>query len=116
MEADLARFYGIDYRDRWQRPGSLTLRRLRALLAYLPPDSAVAQLERGGSPHWSLEAHLLDDLRIVLTSTTKDPAKPHALRPRGKKAAPDPARARSLAAARARAAERRRAKESGELT
>lgn len=103
MEADLARFYGIDYRDRWR--GGLTLRRLGALVRYLPPDAAVVAIGRQGDPHWSIEAHLLDDLRMVWTSTDKKPAKPHPSRPKPQPKKADP---RKLAAARGRAAARRR--------
>lgn len=119
MEADLQRFYGIDLRDRWRLDEAgrraLTLRRLRVLISYLPEDSALAAAERGGKPHWTVEAHLLDDLRIVLTNTKKDPAKRHPARPKAAPKKPTPERLRKIAAARRRASDRRRRIASGEL-
>lgn len=106
MEADLQRFYGIDYRDRWR--GDLTLRRIFVLVKHLPPESAVGYVARDGKPHWSLEAILLDTLRMALTGTKERPAKPHPLRPTGPSRRQDsPERRRKLAAARRRARERR---------
>lgn len=112
MEADLQRFYGIDYRDRWR--GDLTLRRLLTLIRYLPGDSAVSRST--GHNHWSTEAHLLDELRMTLVGTKKKPAKPHPQRPRRTKKAPDAKRRRQLEAGQHRAAARRRAIEAGEIT
>src|SRR5690606_27068527 len=68
VEADLQRFYGIDDRDRWRpdehgRP-RLTLRRLWVLISHLPPESTLAHIERAGHPEWTLEAHLLDTIRM----------------------------------------------------
>jgi hypothetical protein len=72
---------------------------------------------RLGKPHWSLEAHLLDDIRMVWTGTKDKPAKPHPARPTGKRRrAVTPDRRRKLAEARRRAHERRRAIEAGEIT
>lgn len=113
MEADLLRFYGIDYRDRWRTVDGrrvLTLRRLWNLWRHLPSESACALILRDGLPHWSLEAHLLDDLRITTTGSKKNPSKPHPMRPDGKKKRrrpDDPTRKRKVAAAKRRAAERR---------
>lgn len=112
MEADLQRFYGIDYRDRW-RGGDLTLRRIAVLVRHLPPESAVALIERDGKPHWTLEAELIDTLRRALTSTKKGPAEPHPLRPKPQPKRMTPERKRKLAAARARRAERLRMLEEG---
>jgi hypothetical protein len=105
VEADLQRYYRIDYRDRWR--GDLTLRRLWVLIKHLPPDAATSTAARDGDAHWAIEAHLLDDIRMALTTTEKAPAKPHPARPRGKPKAQDPARLRKLADARRRARERR---------
>lgn len=114
MEADFARFYGIDYRDRWR--GGLTLRRVYVLVKHLPPESATAEIARDGDLHWSIEAHLLDDLRMVLSGDGKKPSKPHPSRPKpGRRKVITPERARKLAAARRRAQERRRKREAGEL-
>lgn len=119
MEADLQRFYGIDYRDRWLRSGrivpdttrvrgDLTLRRVWVLVRHLPDDSAVADIHRGHKPRWSLEAHLLDDLRMVWTGTEKKPATPHPQRPKPDTTRKDsPERRRKIADARRRQKERR---------
>lgn len=120
MEADLSRFHHIDYLDRWRfderGQRRLTLRQIWVRIRYLPPESAVAALERNGELHWSLEAHLLDDLRMVWTGTKEKPAKPHPARPQpSKRKSLDPKRRRKLADARKRAAERRRQIEAGEL-
>lgn len=119
MEADLARFYGIDYRDRWRHDDNgrrrLTLRMIYVRLSHLPPESAVMTLERDSKPVWSVEAHLLDDVRMVLSSSEKHPARPHPDRPVKRRAAPSRERARKLAAARKRARARQRAKDTGEL-
>ena len=82
MEADLQRYYGVDYCDRWR--GRLSLRRIRNLVAALPVESAVDAIDRRGKPAWRLEHHLLDDIHMALTHSKKRPAKPHPLRPRGK--------------------------------
>lgn len=59
IEADLQRYYGTDLRDLF-RPGSgLTWRRLRALVANLPPDSALARTMVGPDSVWTLETQLL---------------------------------------------------------
>src|SRR5690606_9976085 len=115
VEADLARWYHLDYRDRWR--GDLTLRRIFVLVRHLPPESAVAEVLRGGKPHWSIEAQLIDDLRVSLTGSKERPSKPHPSRPKpSSRPRTTPERARKLAAARRRARERRRRLEAGELT
>lgn len=78
MEADLQAHYGIDYRDRWR--GDLTLRRIYVLIKHLPPESHCASLSRDGRPHWPITAHVLDDLRIAMTSTKDHPTKPYPTR------------------------------------
>lgn len=65
MEADLQRFYGIDYRDRWRtgengRP-LLTLRRLEVLLEHLPAESALVAAVLPDAP-WSRTERLMADL------------------------------------------------------
>lgn len=108
MEADLQRFYGVDVRDRWRRTETdvpeLTLRRLWVLIAHVPAHAATADALRK-QPAWSIEAHLLDDLRMVLTSTEKKAAKPHPERPRPAPSRPDP---HKVADARRRRAARHR--------
>lgn len=104
MEADLQRFYGIDYRDRWR--GSLPLRRIWVLIKHLPRESAIADLQRDGQLDWSIEAHLLDDIRITLADGK---SKPHPQRPKPspKKRDESPERRRKFADARRRARARR---------
>lgn len=110
MEADLAHWYQIDYRDRWR--GDLTLRRLKVLIQHLPADCAVNR-SVGEPLHWGVEAHLLDDLRMTLVGKK---AKPHPQRPKRSKRPASPDRLRALQAGRRRAAARRKAIESGEIT
>lgn len=120
MEADLIRFYGVDYRDRWRYSGGirrLTLRRLWVLVRFLPEESAVARIGRNGAAVWSVEAHLLDDIRMALTGTKKKPAKPHSERPQPlKHKAASGKRRRALADGRERQRERQRAIDAGEIT
>lgn len=61
-------------------------------------------LVRDGRAHWSIEAHLLDELRMLWTEKPK----PHPQRPRLHAKQPTPERRAKLAAARHRAADRRR--------
>lgn len=115
VEADLARYYSIDYRDRWR--GTLTLRQLFVRIQHLPPDSATGTVLRGGKPHWTLEAMLLDNLRMSLTGTKEKPAKPHPMRPRPQPhRRQTPERKRKLADARRRRHERQRRIDAGEIT
>ena len=91
----------------------MTLRRIKLLIEHLPPTSALATVVRDG-PLWSLEAHLLDDLRMVWTSTKEKPAKPAPGRfPAATKPAVDP---EMLRKARARMAERQRLIDTGIIT
>lgn len=79
---------GVDYRDRWRldefgRP-KLSLRRLAVLVRNLPATAEVRAIERGG-PDWPMEAHLLDDVRMILlhlVGVEGKSIKPHPLRPR----------------------------------
>lgn len=51
MEADLLRFYAVDFRDFYRRRGGssrLTLRRLSVLIAGLPTESALSRLQGTG--------------------------------------------------------------------
>lgn len=105
MEADLQRFYRIDYRDRWR--GDLTLRRIWVLIHHLPGDSASARAL--GGPGLDTTHVLLADVFAALVG------KPHPLR-NVTPAAPSPARVARLRDARRRAAERQRAIDSGEIT
>lgn len=105
MEADLQRFHGVDYLDRWR--GRLSLRKIGALVLYLPPDSACKEILRELKPHWSVEAHLLDELRMALVGSKKNPPKPHPQRPRPGPPRISPERRRKIAATRERARLRR---------
>lgn len=84
MEADLQRFYGVDYRDRWRlddrgRP-RLTLRRLCVLVEHLPPEAAVSRAAREHEPSWSLTDRLLADVWSALTGK-RHPEMERALEP-----------------------------------
>ena len=57
VEADLARYYGVHLGD--LGTADLSWRRLRVLLAHLPPDSATAQAIHGPAAAWSPTEHLL---------------------------------------------------------
>lgn len=91
------------------------MRRLWVLVTHLPPESALGALGRDGKPHWSIEAHLLDDLRMAMTGTKEKPAKPHPGRPQGGNQQRRINR-RAFRAAQRRAAERRAAIAAGEIT
>jgi hypothetical protein len=49
LEADLRRFYGIDYRD----PAAVTLRQVWVMARRLPVDSALLCARNGGEPPWT---------------------------------------------------------------
>lgn len=49
LEADLRRFYSIDYRD----PAAVTLRQLWVLIRRLPPDSALLAARNDGEAPWT---------------------------------------------------------------
>lgn len=116
MEADLQRFYGIDYRDRW-RPDAhgrplLTLRRLMVLIEHLPAESVLQTTLRQGRPAWRLEHVLLAHVWQA-AGHSKEPHPWLTRETRRSRGGPDP---RKLAAARARAAKRKRAIEAGRIT
>lgn len=87
MEADLHRYYHLDLVDLWR--GRLTRRKLCALIAHLPPESAVCAWERG-APHWSTTHDLLEGIRLayasVHTPRDKPLPKPHPASPAGRMA------------------------------
>lgn len=121
IEADLQHYYGIDYRDRdrFDEFGErkLPMRRLWVLIHHLPADSAVAAIDRDG-PLWTLEAHLLDDVRMwlmLLAGAKAKEVKPHPQRPIPAKHV-DPARMKKIIDARKRLHERQRAIAAGEIT
>lgn len=84
------------------------------LVRQLPPESRLAQ-ELVGT-HWSVEAHLLDTLRMVWTHSEKQPAKPHPDRPTVEKRRQEsPEFKQALEAARRRARVRKQKIERGEI-
>lgn len=92
------------------------MRRIYTLVRHLPGDSATATASRDGAAWWSVEAHLLDDLRIALTFDGKQVPKDHPSRPRQPRDTQrNPERSRRLAEARRRARERQAAIEAGEI-
>lgn len=107
VEADLARYYRIDYRDRWRfdEDGNrkLTLRMIKVRLKYLPPQSALGQvldLDTG----WTVGDYLLADVFHALTKK-RHPARPKTRsKPAGKGRSRQ--RAERLAAAKRRKAAR----------
>lgn len=62
VEADLARFYGLDIADYWR--GTLSARRVWTLVTHLPEDAATAKAQRGN--HWSEQMYLLAHLVDVV--------------------------------------------------
>lgn len=116
MEADLLRFYGVDYRDRWRRDEHgrplLTLRRISVLVDNLPPESSLRMHLSKGEPVWRLEHVLLAHLWQVQARSKK----PHPMLKRAmakSRRGPSP---RKLSDARRRAAARRAAIEAGRIT
>lgn len=103
MEAALQRFYNVDLRDLY-RPGSgLTYRRVLTLIQQLP------------SP-WTIEAHLLDDIRRQLAASKENPRpKPSPGRFRKPPRTHSPERQKKLRDARRRARERQRLIDSGQF-
>lgn len=83
MEADLARYYNIDIRDRWRRDDRgvrlLTLRRLRNLLVNLPPDAALMPHLTGGLHPMTRLEQMVDDVRLAVLAAAG--AKKHDLVP-----------------------------------
>ena len=57
MEADLLRFYRVDLADLFT--GRLTWRRLRVLIAGLPPEAATVRALLGDAAHWGVSDYLL---------------------------------------------------------
>lgn len=117
MEADLARYYQTDIRDRWRtdehgRP-RLTLRMIAVRIRHLPPDSATATALNDGEQVWARRDVLTADLYNALTGK-EHPLLADARRSAEKK--PDSAWSRAIAAAKARINERKRKIEAGEIT
>lgn len=118
MEADLARYYDVDLRDLWRRDTEgrprLSWRRLRSLVRFLPPESAVAWIARGRTP-WRLEHLLLADLFLALTGK-QHPLAAAEVKAQRLEQLEAPERLDRVAEARRRAQERRAAIERGEIT
>ena len=116
MEADLQRWYQLDYRDRWHpdRRQRLTLRRLLVLVFRLPGESATMRALNDGKP-------VIDSLvQIFLADIWQASAqskKPHPLiadaRQASKSKRVTADRRVLLAAAKRRARERRMTMEGG---
>ena len=87
MEADLLRFYQMDLLDYYR--GTLSPRRLRVLIRYLPRESALVRALHGDVADWGLTEHLLagvvDELAVgnwlFVTANSDEHADPPA-RPR----------------------------------
>jgi hypothetical protein len=80
VEADLDRYWGIDYRDRWRFEAGrrrLTLRQIHARLrlASLPHDSAILTALNGGKRRFSDAALVGMDL-FEISSGRRHPARP----------------------------------------
>lgn len=116
MEADLSRYYGIDYRDRWRqdeigRP-RLTLRMIAVRVRHLPPDSAVV-VAINGEPGWTRDQVLTADVWSALAG------KEHAALAAARKSQGRTMTAEflnALGAARRRLRERKQKIASGEIT
>lgn len=80
MEADLRRFCGIRYSDRWRfdvdGTRKLTLREIWVYIQELPGDSRIVKHYNNGRPRWDDGTYLLSDLVHVLSG------KPHPARPK----------------------------------
>lgn len=120
VEADLLRFYQVDYLDRWRFDGEgrrlLTLRRIWVLIKALPEESRLAQMVHGPIvTRWDVADHLLDDLRMTVERLggVKKPQR-HPSRPKPKKVRNvSRDRRRKVADGRRRLRERRRKIEEG---
>lgn len=121
MEADLARFYGADYRDRWRVDADgcvkLTLRMILVRVQHLPLDAVSVRLLNDNKVPWSRTEHLLDELRRRLDALGGDKRpKPDPDRlPPKEEPKLDPVRVRKRNEALARLRERTRLIETGEI-
>lgn len=79
VEADLNRFWHIDYRDRWRFDATghrlLTLRRIHTCTTNLPVDSALAIAMNNGKLHYTNGDFLLMDVWEAVTHQ-RHPARP----------------------------------------
>lgn len=113
VEADLQRWYHIDYRDRWRFDADgnrkLTVRRIGVLIRHLPADSATF-IALGGSG-WTLDHYLTASMWQAFTGKLH-PAFPTS----SKKRKEDPSRAQLIEAAKVRRDERQRKIDAQEIT
>lgn len=118
VEADFARFYHLDYRDRWRFDEHgrrlLTLRMIRARVRHLPPDSATGRATGIEQHGWTVGDYLLADVFNALTGK-KHPARPKASKS-ASRSVPTRQRAEKLAAARRRKRRREEQLANGEIT
>ena len=119
MEADLARYYQLDIRDRWRRGPHgrprLTLRQLAVRLRHLPDDAATTRALNAGQEPWQLAHLLAADLFHAFTGH-ENPRLTQAVTAATRNRPVPQARLAALERARAKAADRRRRIEAGELT
>lgn len=109
VEADLSRFYHLDYRDRWRFDPEgrrrLTLRMIAVRVRHLPLDSATAMVLGGDG--FTATDYLLMDVFHALAGKAH-PAREESAK---KQRRDDPSREKKLMAARRRAHARRLALE-----
>lgn len=114
VEADLQRFYGIDYRDRWRGVG-LTWRRLWTLIKHLPLDSATVRELNGDVSPWQRSEVLTAELFGALTGKPHPALKAEQGRQKAHQRGTSPQRQAALNRARRRAKARERAIAAGEI-
>lgn len=113
MEADLQRYYQVDYRDRWR--GDLTLRRLHVLVTNLPAESSTSAALNGGFVPLSRSESLLAEVwQAAARSKRRHPLLAVALK-KTRKSIPS-GRRRKLDDLAARQRARRAAIERGDIT
>jgi hypothetical protein len=75
VEADLSRYHHVDLRELWQPGTELTLRRVAALIRYLPPSDSAVALYQGKERPFNVAELLLMQLWSVW-SGKEHPAMP----------------------------------------
>ncbi len=111
VESDLSQYHRLDIRDRWvfdeHGRRCLPLRRIGALVKFLPPDSATAVVTGGSG--WTIDNYLGAHIFQALTG------EPHPGLP-VMEAPVDPKKSKRVAEFKKRAAERQRQIDAGEIT
>ncbi|MFC9768653.1 hypothetical protein [Rhodococcus jostii] len=106
MEADLRRFYGVRYSDRWRfAPDGtrlLTVREIAVLIRDLPGDSRIVKHYNNGRTRWDDGTFLIADLIHAMTGKAH-PARPKPPKGTDRRETPQRAKVR-----RQRIADRRR--------